>query len=337
MILARTDARATHGLARGDGPCRRIPCPGGRYFCSSKHRRARKRCGGSASDVPGRHLANMLEGGTTPLLPPARPRRARLNARGLSADAAGGVGPRHAGGPRRSGRGGRSVAPSRRLLRRTSAGSSVSIPYDAEIRTLPGGSRLIRREHTRGWPFFAILGWPSARRRVKSSPSQPGGERRAPRMRRIPPVGIRNNDRGRGNSMKQAKHAGAALLAGAVALVGGAAIAAEPSPSASWSRRPVRRRRSAGLWARRRRRVRLHRRPRRHRRQEGRARSPSTTATTRHAPSQTYKRWKEDAKPVAIQGWGTADTEALIDYVTKDGVVFMSGSSSGPPDRSHRP
>lgn len=43
----------------------------------------------------------------------------------------------------------------------------------------------------------------------------------------------------------------------------------------------------------------------------------------------TYKRWKETIKPAAIQGWGTADTEALIDYVTKDGVVFMSGSSSG--------
>jgi branched-chain amino acid transport system substrate-binding protein len=44
---------------------------------------------------------------------------------------------------------------------------------------------------------------------------------------------------------------------------------------------------------------------------------------------ETYKRWKDSIKPVAIQGWGTADTEALIDYVTKDGVVFMSGSSSG--------
>ena len=44
---------------------------------------------------------------------------------------------------------------------------------------------------------------------------------------------------------------------------------------------------------------------------------------------QIYKQWKEGAKPVAIQGWGTADTEALIEYVTKDGVVFMSGSSSG--------
>ncbi len=43
----------------------------------------------------------------------------------------------------------------------------------------------------------------------------------------------------------------------------------------------------------------------------------------------TYKGWKESLKPVAIQGWGTADTEALIDLTTKDKVVFMSGSSSG--------
>ncbi len=43
----------------------------------------------------------------------------------------------------------------------------------------------------------------------------------------------------------------------------------------------------------------------------------------------TYKQWAQSLKPVAIQGWGTADTEALIDLVSKDGVVFMSGSSSG--------
>lgn len=42
-----------------------------------------------------------------------------------------------------------------------------------------------------------------------------------------------------------------------------------------------------------------------------------------------YKDWQSTLKPVAIQGWGTADTEALIDLVTKDKVVFMSGSSSG--------
>ncbi len=43
----------------------------------------------------------------------------------------------------------------------------------------------------------------------------------------------------------------------------------------------------------------------------------------------TYKNWKETLKPVAIQGWGTADTEALVDNVSKDAIVFMSGSSSG--------
>ena len=43
----------------------------------------------------------------------------------------------------------------------------------------------------------------------------------------------------------------------------------------------------------------------------------------------TYKRWKDTIKPVAIQGWGTADAEALVEFVTKDGIVFMSGSSSG--------
>lgn len=44
---------------------------------------------------------------------------------------------------------------------------------------------------------------------------------------------------------------------------------------------------------------------------------------------EAYKTWREKFKPVAIQGWGTADTEALIDYVSKDQIVFMSGSSSG--------
>jgi len=44
---------------------------------------------------------------------------------------------------------------------------------------------------------------------------------------------------------------------------------------------------------------------------------------------QTYKRWKETEKPQVILGWGTADTESLVELVSKDGVVFMSGSSSG--------
>jgi branched-chain amino acid transport system substrate-binding protein len=42
-----------------------------------------------------------------------------------------------------------------------------------------------------------------------------------------------------------------------------------------------------------------------------------------------YKRWRDTLQPVAIQGWGTADTEALVDLVTRDETVFMSGSASG--------
>jgi branched-chain amino acid transport system substrate-binding protein len=42
-----------------------------------------------------------------------------------------------------------------------------------------------------------------------------------------------------------------------------------------------------------------------------------------------YNEWLAKRKPVAIQGWGTPDTEALVGKVTKDEIVFMSGSSSG--------
>jgi branched-chain amino acid transport system substrate-binding protein len=42
-----------------------------------------------------------------------------------------------------------------------------------------------------------------------------------------------------------------------------------------------------------------------------------------------YERWQQTFQPVAIQGWGTADTEALVDRVAEDEVVFMSGSASG--------
>jgi branched-chain amino acid transport system substrate-binding protein len=38
----------------------------------------------------------------------------------------------------------------------------------------------------------------------------------------------------------------------------------------------------------------------------------------------TYKGWS--GKVVAIQGWGTADTEALVAFVTKDKVPYYSGS-----------
>jgi len=43
----------------------------------------------------------------------------------------------------------------------------------------------------------------------------------------------------------------------------------------------------------------------------------------------TYKDWIAKRKPVVIQGWGTPDTESLVDFAAKDEVVFMSGSSSG--------
>ncbi|WP_020677748.1 ABC transporter substrate-binding protein [Geopsychrobacter electrodiphilus] len=43
----------------------------------------------------------------------------------------------------------------------------------------------------------------------------------------------------------------------------------------------------------------------------------------------TYKRWVSDLKPVAIQGWGTADTEALVQFVAKDKIPYFSASYSG--------
>ncbi|PLX92658.1 MAG: branched-chain amino acid ABC transporter substrate-binding protein [Desulfuromonas sp.] len=43
----------------------------------------------------------------------------------------------------------------------------------------------------------------------------------------------------------------------------------------------------------------------------------------------TYKRWVSDLKPVAIQGWGTADTEALVQFIAKDKIPYYSASYSG--------
>jgi len=39
-----------------------------------------------------------------------------------------------------------------------------------------------------------------------------------------------------------------------------------------------------------------------------------------------YKKWKGDV--VAIQGWGTGDTEALVDFVAKDKIPYYSASYS---------
>ena len=43
----------------------------------------------------------------------------------------------------------------------------------------------------------------------------------------------------------------------------------------------------------------------------------------------SYKKWKTRKKMVAMQGWGTADTEALISFVAKDKIPVFSGSYSG--------
>jgi branched-chain amino acid transport system substrate-binding protein len=42
-----------------------------------------------------------------------------------------------------------------------------------------------------------------------------------------------------------------------------------------------------------------------------------------------YKKWAERDKVAAILGWGTADTEALINFVTKDKLPYMSASYAG--------
>ena len=42
-----------------------------------------------------------------------------------------------------------------------------------------------------------------------------------------------------------------------------------------------------------------------------------------------YKKWSGRDKVVAIQGWGTADTEALITFIAKDEIPYFSGSYAG--------
>lgn len=43
----------------------------------------------------------------------------------------------------------------------------------------------------------------------------------------------------------------------------------------------------------------------------------------------TYKRWKSRKNMIALQGWGTGDTEALISFVAKDRIPVWSASYSG--------
>ena len=42
-----------------------------------------------------------------------------------------------------------------------------------------------------------------------------------------------------------------------------------------------------------------------------------------------YKRWMANGGVVAIQGWGTGDTEALVDFITRDHIPYYSSSYSG--------
>lgn len=42
----------------------------------------------------------------------------------------------------------------------------------------------------------------------------------------------------------------------------------------------------------------------------------------------TYKKWLTTLKPVAIQGWGTADTEALLKFIGQDKIAYFSASYS---------
>ena len=42
-----------------------------------------------------------------------------------------------------------------------------------------------------------------------------------------------------------------------------------------------------------------------------------------------YKKWHSRKNMVAMQGWGTADTEALISFVAKDKLPVFSASYSG--------
>ena len=43
----------------------------------------------------------------------------------------------------------------------------------------------------------------------------------------------------------------------------------------------------------------------------------------------TYKRWKSRLKVIAVQGWGTGDTEALVETVARDKVPYFSASYAG--------
>ncbi len=71
LILARTDARTTHGLDEAIARARAFAEAGADILfveAPESEDEMRRIC----TDAPGIHMANMLEGGRTPLLPPAR-------------------------------------------------------------------------------------------------------------------------------------------------------------------------------------------------------------------------------------------------------------------------
>lgn len=43
-----------------------------------------------------------------------------------------------------------------------------------------------------------------------------------------------------------------------------------------------------------------------------------------------YKRWSQDGKVPAIFGWGTADAEAMVQFVTRDRIVYFSAAYAAP-------
>jgi 2-methylisocitrate lyase-like PEP mutase family enzyme len=71
LILARTDARATHGLDEALARAKAFT-EAGADILFVEAPRTEAEMAAICREVPGRHLANMLEGGATPLLPPAR-------------------------------------------------------------------------------------------------------------------------------------------------------------------------------------------------------------------------------------------------------------------------
>ena len=71
LILARTDARATDGLEEAVARARAFGCVGADLlFVEAPRDEAEMRT--ICRDAPGAHLANMLPGGDTPVLPPER-------------------------------------------------------------------------------------------------------------------------------------------------------------------------------------------------------------------------------------------------------------------------